>query len=111
MAGNALDITASLMCPHGGTVVIAGSNARVSANGLAFALASDTAVIAGCPFVLPGPKPSPCVRVQWIVADMRVTVNGAPTLSQSSVGICFSAENIPQGSVIIKSTQPRTSTQ
>ena len=45
--------------------------------------------------------------MRWIVADMRVSYAGIPGLSQSAVGICYSAENIPQGPVIVKSTQPR----
>ena len=111
MAGNSLDVTASLKCPHGGTVTIAGANSRVTANGLALALSTDTMIVAGCPFTLPGPKPSPCATVKWIVADQRVTVSGAATLSLSSTGLCYSADNIPQGPVIVISTQTRASTQ
>jgi hypothetical protein len=111
MAGNSIDVTAALMCPHGGTVVITSANTKVTANGLALALATDAATVAGCAFTLPGPKPSPCVSVTWIVPDVRVTINGTPTVSQSSVGLCFSPDNIPQGPVIVQSTQPKVSSR
>ena len=85
MAGNTLNISASLQCPHGGTVQIIPSNPRVRAGGGAIATANDTFIVVGCPFQLPTtpPTPSPCVKVQWIVTDLRSTAGGAPTLSMS----------------------------
>jgi hypothetical protein len=108
MAGGALTTMSSLMCPHGGTVTIISSNARVSGGGAPLALATDTFTIAGCPFQIPTavPIPSPCVSVQWVVTDMRSTVNGAPTLSASSVGLCLAATQVPQGNVVVAATQP-----
>jgi hypothetical protein len=38
---------------------------------------------------------------------MQVKVNSTPTLSKSSVGICQSAAQVPQGSVVIVNTQLR----
>jgi len=113
MAGNTLNISASLQCPHGGTVQIIPSNPRVRAGGGAIATANDTFIVVGCPFQLPTtpPTPSPCVKVQWIVTDLRSTAGGAPTLSMSSVGLCISAQQIPQGPVVIGSTQARVSSQ
>ena len=107
MAGGSLDLAASLSCPHGGSVVLSASNTQSGAGGVPMLMVTDTLTIAGCPFTLPGPKPSPCVVVRWIVADTRVSYGGIPGLSQSAVGVCYSAENIPQGSVIVISTQPR----
>jgi len=111
MAGNAITTMSSLQCPHGGTVTIVSANARVSAGGAQLALATDTFTIAGCPFQIPAvvPIPSPCVTVQWIVTDMKNSVGGAPTLSTSSVGLCLSATQIPQGPVVIAATQPMVS--
>jgi hypothetical protein len=103
-----------LMCPHGGTVNIASGNTRASADGAPLALASDTFTISGCPFQIPvgaGTKPSPCVKVQWLVTDVRTTVNGQATLSTTSVGLCLSPEQVPQGTVVISGTQPKVSTQ
>ncbi len=113
MAGNALTTTAVLQCPHGGTVSIVSTNTRVSADSSPLALASDTFTIAGCPFQIPvgtGTVPNPCVKVQWVVTDLRDTVNGTPTLSASSTGLCLAANQAPQGNVIISSTQAKAST-
>ena len=96
-------------CPHGGSVQIISANVRVKAGG-AFAGARDglSISIAGCPFQIPvgaGTIPSPCLTVQWVLTDMRVKVNGTPTLSQSSVGLCLNALQVPQGTVVITNTQ------
>lgn len=110
MSGNTLTTTSTLMCPHGGSVQIISTNARVTADGGNAALATDTFLISGCPFQIPAapsPIPSPCIQVQWIVPDTRNKVNGTPTLSQSSTGLCLSATGIPQGQVLILNTQPR----
>jgi hypothetical protein len=114
VAGNAITTASSLQCPHGGTVAIVTTNARVQAGGAPLALATDTFTIAGCPFQIPAgvtTVPSPCIRVQWIVTDMRTGVGGAPTLSASSVGLCLAATQAPQGTVVIGTTQPSASTQ
>jgi hypothetical protein len=83
----------------------------VKAAGAPLALATDTFIVAGCPFQIPAavPIPSPCVSVQWILPDLRDKVNSTPTLSQSSVGLCLSAAQVPQGPVIVVSTQTRVS--
>jgi hypothetical protein len=114
VAGNTLNINSMLKCPHGGTVQIISSNVQVMVDGVAAALATDQFVIAGCSFQIPvgaGTKPSPCVSVKWLMADMRTKVGGAATLNKSSVGLCQTAEQIPQGPVSISSTQPKVSTQ
>lgn len=109
MSGNTLNVSSTLMCPHGGTVQIISSNTRVKAGGAFAALATDTFIVSGCPFQIPAvvPIPSPCVLVQWIVPDARSRVNGNFTLSQSSVGLCMSATGIPQGTVLVANTQPQ----
>jgi hypothetical protein len=101
-----------MLCPHGGKVQAVSSNTKVSAGSGAYVLRiSDTFTVAGCPFQLPVPTPSPCVRVQWIVADMRVKVDQQQTLSEGSVGLCFSALQAPQGKVIVVNTQMKASSQ
>jgi hypothetical protein len=109
MSGATLTIASTLMCPHGGTVTIVSSNANVSIGGAFAALATDTFTIAGCPFQLPTvpPVPSPCVIVQWIVPDVQSSVGGVPTLSESSVGLCLSAAQVPQGPVSIIAGQAK----
>lgn len=112
MAGKTTTINTSFQCPHGGMVQIITTNTRASAAGGFIATVADTFVVSGCPFQIPAtpPIPSPCVTVQWIVPDMRVKVNGSPSISQSSAGLCLSAAQVPQGPVVLVNTQQRTST-
>ena len=109
MAGHALTKSATMLCPHGGQVQAVPSNTR--AKGDAYLLTqSDTFTIAGCAFTIPPGTPSPCVKVQWVVADTRVKA-GSATLSESSTGLCVSGANAPQGPVSIVVTQQRVSTR
>jgi hypothetical protein len=113
MAGKMLNILSTLQCPHGGHVQIVSANTRVKIGGAFAALATDTFVVIGCPFQIPAtpPIPSPCVTVRWLVIDSKTRVNGVPTLSQSSSGLCLNAAQIPQGPVVIMATQPLISSQ
>jgi hypothetical protein len=114
MAGATLNVSASLTCPHGGTVTITTLNQSVKAESVYAALATDQYVVAGCPWQIPvgvGTVPSPCVSVKWILTDMRVTVNGNATLSTTSVGFCESAQKVPQGPVIISNPQQKVQSQ
>lgn len=108
MAGQALTTAATLLCPHGGTVQMVSTNSRTLA-GAPIVRSTDTFIVAGCVFNISG-APSPCVTVQWMVADTRVTVSGGATLSTGSVGLCKSAAGAPQGPVSIVATQTRAST-
>ncbi len=97
----------TLQCPHGGTVSIASANTKVKAAGAPLALASDTFTISGCPFQIPvgtGSVPHPCVRVQWVVPNIK-TKAGNATLSTNSKGICLAADQAPQGEVLFVNTQ------
>ncbi len=114
MAGNTLSATSILMCPHGGFVQIVSANARVMVANAPAALATDQYLVSGCPFQIPvglGTIPSPCLTVRWVVTDLRAKINGVPTLSLSSVGICQNALQVPQGPVAIVSTQARVRSQ
>ncbi|MGA9772087.1 MAG: hypothetical protein WBV94_23850 [Blastocatellia bacterium] len=97
-----------MQCPHGGTVQAVASNTRATAGGAPILTSADTFLVVGCPFQLPTtpPTPSPCVKIQWIVTDIRVKTASGQTLSNSSVGLCSSAAGVPQGPVVIQSTQP-----
>src|SRR5438093_10780222 len=114
MAGNTLNINSSLQCPHGGSVQIISANTRVKVDNAYAALSTDQFIISGCPFQIPigtGTKPSPCMTVQWVLSDLKVKVNSTATLSRSSVGICQTAEQIPQGPVLIANTQAKSQSQ
>jgi hypothetical protein len=104
-----LTTASSLQCPHGGTVSIVSTNARAT-SGAPLALATDAFSIAGCPFQIPvgvGTVPHPCVTVQWVRTNLRTTVNGTPTLSQDSIGLCLAVDQAPQGPVSVVQTQQR----
>lgn len=108
MAGHALTVSTTMQCPHGGQVQVVPSNARAKASALILTQA-DTFLIAGCAFVI-GTVPSPCMTVQWVVADVRVKA-GAATLSEGDTGLCMAATGAPQGPVSIVNTQQRVKTQ
>lgn len=111
MTAPLLTVQSSLSCPHGGTVSIVSSNTGTQA-GAALALATDTFTVSGCPFQLPtpaGPVPHPCTTVQWVMTNTRCTVGGTPTLSATSMGLCLAADQVPQGPVVIASTQTKAS--
>jgi hypothetical protein len=96
---------ATVMCPHGGTVQLSTANSTVTADGAAVCLLSDSHTVTGCPFTLPSGTPSPCTSVQWSAPATRSTVAGAAPLLQTSVGLCVSAAQVPQGPAVVASTQ------
>jgi hypothetical protein len=106
MSDYTLTADATIMCPHGGTITAVPSSTNVTAGG-AVLVQSDTFIVAGCPFTLPGGVYNPCTQVQWVVANLRCTVDGTPTLSRSSTGMCIGANGAPQGTVSVISTQAR----
>jgi hypothetical protein len=97
-----------LMCPHGGTVQAIPSSTAVQFGGAPAVTASDTFMVAGCPFMI-GPVPSPCLTVQWISPAMQSQVGSNPALTEASVGLCLAATQAPQGPVIVNTTQPQVS--
>lgn len=107
---NLLNSSSVMMCPHGGQVQAITSNTKAKAGGDFILRASDTFVIAGCPFMM-GPNPHPCVQVQWVQPDTRSQVMSDFTLSESSVGLCVAPDQAVQGTVMVSSTQPKVSGQ
>jgi len=107
MPGLLFHVGAVAMCPHGGPVNTISSNTRVLVMGMPVATIADTFLVAGCVFQLPGPKPSPCVRVQWLTPATRVLVNGQPAILNTSPGLCLSPEQAPQGPPVVTTTQTR----
>jgi hypothetical protein len=107
MAG-LLNTSSIMMCPHGGTVSAISSNTQVMAAGDPVLRASDTFLIAGCPFLIVL-VPHPCMQVQWVQTDLDSQVLGDFTLSEESVGLCVAADMAVQGTVLITFTQPQVS--
>ena len=107
MPGTLLHVGASCTCPHGGQVTLQTSNARVLVNGTPALTLADLSPVAGCAFTVPPSKPQPCVTARFSVGAARVFINGVPALLNTSVGLCSSAEQIPQGPPLITATQAR----
>jgi hypothetical protein len=110
MPGPLIHVGMTAMCPHGAAVSVVTSNTRVLVSGQPVATLADKYPIAGCPFQIPfgvGTKPQPCVQVQWVVPAARVKVLGQPVILQTSVGVCQSAEQIPQGPPSVTVAQTR----
>jgi len=108
MGDNIFHVSAVATCPHQtGQISAIVSSPRVKVSSQAVATLTDQYLIAGCAFTIPGPKPQPCIKVQWLRGATRVKVNGNPVILQTSQGLCKSAEEIPQGPPSIKVTQQR----
>jgi hypothetical protein len=93
------------MCPHGGTVSLTTANTVAKVDGAPMLLVSDIHSVSGCPFVLPSGTPSPCLTVQWMMGAVQTKVNGTPVLLQTSVGLCFSGLQVPQGPPMVVNVQ------
>jgi hypothetical protein len=106
MPGPVYHVNNVAICPHGGQVQVAPTNARVLVNGQPVALFSDPALIAGCAFNVAS-VPQPCLRVQWLVPAVRVQVMGQPVLLQTSAGLCLGPTQAPQGPASVLVNQPR----
>jgi hypothetical protein len=105
MPGNLLTTASTIMCPHGGQVNLSTANSKVMADGSPVLLETDIHTVSGCPFTLPAPKPSPCIRVEWTLGTTKMSINGTSALTQSSIGICYSPESAPQGVALVVNTQ------
>jgi hypothetical protein len=104
--GGLLNTSSVLMCPHGGSVQIVTTNVRAKASGDLIVRASDTFLVAGCPFTV-GPALHPCVQVRWVSTAAEAGVAGDFALTTDSVGMCVAADQAVQGTVLVVFTQPR----
>jgi len=84
------------------------SNTQVKAGDFVV-LKSDTFTIAGCAFTLPNGTPHPCTSVKWLMSALNGKAAGDYVLTQDSTGLCLAADQAPQGSVLIQSTQAKVS--
>ena len=106
MPGPVCHVGATAICPHGGQVSVITANQRVLVSGQPVATTGDTFPVAGCAFAVVS-KPQPCIKVQWLAPAARVMVNGQPAILQTSTGLCWSAEQAPQGPPNIAATQTK----
>ena len=97
--------TSTILCPHGGTVVLTTANTQATIQGAPALLVSDVHSVAGCPFTV-GVKYQPCVTVRWSTGAAQTKVSATPVVLQTSIGICQSGEQIPQGVAVITQVQP-----
>jgi hypothetical protein len=79
MPGIVLHAQATMMCSHGGTIMITPTQTRALVNGLPIATVADQMVVVGCPGVSPPPV---CTTVKWTCVSGRVQANGSPILLQ-----------------------------
>jgi hypothetical protein len=107
--GQFLTTASILQCPHGGIVTATTTNVVAQAGGAYIVRSSDTFMIAGCAFTLPPGTPHPCMTVQWVVSALMNQVMSDSVLTEESVGLCQAADQVPQGPVMISSTQPLVS--
>jgi hypothetical protein len=105
MPGHILTTASTVTCTHGGKATLTTSNTKVKVDGAAALLESDIHSVAGCPFTVPGPKPQPCVKIEWTAGAMMCKAGGTALLVKSSVGKCISAEGATQGVAIVAMTQ------
>jgi hypothetical protein len=98
MSGLLLTSEATIQCPHGGQVTMAGAQPRVLASGSPVIPQSSGATVQGCPFEPFGGSGStgkmhtitgqlPCMSVDWTTATTRVLSEGEPLLVDTSQGV------------------------
>ena len=98
-----LTVASTMTCPHAGTVIATPGSISAQARS-PILRGSDTFLIVGCTFNVSG-APNPCVSVRWVQTATRVKHAGDFVLKESSVGLCLSGAQAPQGTVLIAATQ------
>jgi hypothetical protein len=104
--GALFHVGAIALCPHGGQVMTVPGSPRVTVMGAPVASTADQFLVAGCVFTV-GPKPQPCVKVQWLLPATRVKVMGMPAILAPAPGLCQSVEQIPGGPPNVVNVQAR----
>jgi hypothetical protein len=88
MPGYLLHLGATVLCMHGGQAQPTSPNPRVKVGGQPVTTQPIPYVIAGCALPPPPIANGPCVTGTWIIAAMRVKVEGMPVLLRDSVAVC-----------------------
>jgi hypothetical protein len=88
MPGPLLHLGATVLCLHSGQGTPLAPNPRVTLSGQPVVTIESPYAIAGCLLPPPPAANGPCVTGQFVVAALRVMVEGTPTLLLDSQGIC-----------------------
>lgn len=96
--------SSTIQCPHGGMAMLLTSNSVMQVQGAFALLETDVHPVVGCPFTL-GTVYHPCVRIRWSAGATQTKVNGIPVLLQTSLGLCYAADQAPQGVALIAQVQ------
>jgi len=86
MPGYLLDVSATLICAHGGQAQPSVPNPRVKLGGQPSVAQSASYLVAGCG--LTGTPNPPCASAQWVTGAVRVKSGGQPLLLQDSQSLC-----------------------
>lgn len=91
MPGYLLNMSAVVLCAHGGQVKFMAPNPRVKAGGSPVPMSAVPSMVAGCPFPPPPIANGPCVTAPWLPPSgtVRVKSMGLPLLIQSSTAVCI----------------------
>jgi hypothetical protein len=101
-----LTTTGTVMCPHAGQAMLITTNFDALIDGAPALLETDVHPVVGCTFA-PSGVYTPCVLIRWAAGATQTKIRGVPVLLQTSVGICHSAAQAPQGIAIVVQTQQR----
>jgi hypothetical protein len=104
--GGFLTTSSTLMCPHGGTVMVASSDVRVQAADGPILRSSDVFTVVGCPFTI-GVVYHPCATLKWVQPSLQSQAMSDSTLTQESVALTQAADQAVQGTAQVVVTQPR----
>lgn len=94
-------------CPHAIPATLISSATKVLVVGAPPMVMGDKGLVAGCPFQLPPPTPSPCVTLQLLGASSKVMVEGKPALKMNPGDLGIAATQAPQGPVVWASVQTK----
>ena len=111
-----LTTLSTIQCPHGGSLKLSTSNTLCQIDGGYALLLTDVHTVAGCPFQKPPPSgtglvPSPCITVRWTSGATQNKVNQVPVLLQTSSGLCFGPDQLPQGPPVVAQVQQKAKGQ
>lgn len=94
-------------CPHAIPATLISSATKVLVMGAPPMVMGDKGLVAGCPFQLPGPTPSPCVTLMLTGASSKILVEGKPVLKMNPGDMGVAATQAPQGPVIWVNVQAK----